>query len=164
MSTRAIIALQKGNHARYCFLHWDGDIVDRRLKEMLDVEIEDLYNKLSPVDTGKSLCLEHMYSGAEWEARREHCAKTHPEMTREQVSAVYLDQPTAYGPVPGDSSAYELPCGDYYSPVNSPAGCPDALGSCRAIPPYVEHVWHYNLDTRKITSFVMISGWKQEST
>ena len=114
MSTRSILALQKGRHVRYCFLHWDGDNHGQTLKDMLDSEIEELYNAMAPIDDGKYLFLDHLYPQSYWdgyidhelsewmdkrarEAKEKH---TEPNFDMEGFDAIWRKpQSTAYLPV-----------------------------------------------------------------
>ena len=103
MSTRSILALQKGNKVRYCFVHWDGGNHGQTLKEMLDSEIEDLFQKMSPVEDGLYIGLDHLHPKAYWEAyvkaNREDWAKR--GLPQKDFDLTYLrPQPTAYDPPP----------------------------------------------------------------
>ena len=160
MSTRSIIALQKGNRVRYCYVHFDGDRLGRRLKDMLDVEIEDLFNRLSPVDDGAEMLLEHLYSGSEWEARVDMYSREHPMVPREKVMENYTAQNSAYYPVQGDGPSDPSENGSYTTESKSPDTYLDALGVHFPDSP-VEYVWHYNLDTRKVTCFERDRDWKR---
>ena len=62
MSTRSVLALQKGNKVRYCFLHWDGDNHGQTLKHMLDSEIEELFEGMGAVEKGNFIYLDHLHS------------------------------------------------------------------------------------------------------
>lgn len=161
MSTRSIIALQKGNRVRYCFVHFDGNLMGRRLKEMLDTEIEDLFNRLSPLDDGADMWLDHLYSGSEWEARVDMYSREHPGVPREKVMEDYTAQNSAYGPVTDpDKPADPSTEGSYATESKSPETYVEALG-IHYPTFYIEYVWHYNLDTRKVTCFERDRDWKR---
>ena len=156
MSTRSILALQKGNHVRYLFVHWDGDNHGQTLKTMTDAEIEDLYGMLEPLDTaektGKGLQLEHLYSNSYWDG---YLAKQRENWEKEgrdpaQFADYYLKpQPTAHTPLP-DNYEREF-CGAIDTSKPSPETVYGAIGT---VPHWCcEYVWHYNLDTRTITCF-----------
>jgi len=177
MSTRSILALQKGRHVRYCFLHWDGDNHGQTLKDMLDSEIEELYNAMAPIDDGKYLFLEHLYPQAYWEkhidaeisdwmARRVREAKEknkEPNFDMEGFDAIYKrPQSTAYLPVVPEvpkgkkrKKKVELDpeeIGSYDTLATSPRCVRECLHGNREFD-WCEYVWHYNLDTRVITYF-----------
>jgi hypothetical protein len=160
MSTRSIIALQKGNRVRYCYVHSDGNLLGRRLKEMLDVEIEDLFNRLSPLDAGENLHLSHIYSGSEWEARVDMYSREHPEVPREKVMENYTAQNSAYYPLQDTKPADPSTEGSYTTESKSPDTHLEALG-IHFPEYYIEYVWHYNLDTRKVTCFERDRDWKR---
>ena len=160
MSTRSIIALQKGNRVRYCYVHSDGNLLGRRLKEMLDVEIEDLFNRLSPLDAGENLRLSHIYSGSEWEARVDMYSREHPMVPREKVMENYTAQNSAYYPLQDTKPADPSTEGSYTTESKSPETHLEALG-IHFPEYYIEYVWHYNLDTRKVTCFERDRDWKR---
>ena len=106
MSTRSILALQKGRHVRYCFLHWDGDNHGDTLKEMIDSEIEELYNAMAPIDDGKYLFLDHLHPQSYWdsyiEANRQDWIQKRKGKGKDLKSfeAIYMrPQSTAFLPV-----------------------------------------------------------------
>lgn len=175
MSTRSILVLQKGRHVRYCYLHYDGDNHGDTLKEMLDSEIEELYNAMAPIDDGKYLFLEHLYSQSYWDAyidahlkdwmdariREAKEKNQEPNFDMETFDAIYRrPQSTAYLPVvptipKGKKRKVILDpeeIGSYDTLATSPRCVRECLhgntefGGC-------EYVWHYNLDTRVITYF-----------
>lgn len=158
MSTRSILALQKGNRVRYCFIHWDGDSHGQTLKEMLDSEIEDLFNKMSPLDDGKGLYLSHIesesyhkgYIDGQWKDWQKRY-KGKKGGDRKSFENIYLNpQPTAYDPMPDDS---DPTCnGSFTTRKKSPGKWSDAIiGENLFVG--CEYIWHYNLDTRVITWF-----------
>jgi hypothetical protein len=158
MSTRSILALQKGNKVRYCFVHWDGGNHGQTLKEMLDSEIEDLFQKMSPVEDGLYIGLDHLHPKAYWEAyvkaNREDWVKR--GLPQKDFDLTYLrPQPTAYDPVVehqvGPLEHDTL--GAFTRESDEPPASPrEALGGNL---PFVtcEYLWFYNLDTRKLTMF-----------
>jgi hypothetical protein len=173
MSTRSILALQKGRRVRYCFLHWDGDKHGQTLKDMLDSEIEELYNAMAPIDDGKYLFLEHLYPQAYWEkhidealsdwmekrAREAKEKNTEPNFDMEGFDAIYTrPQSTAYLPViPTVPKGQKIELdpeeiGSYDTLATSPRSVRECLHGNREFD-CCEYVWHYNLDTRVITYF-----------
>jgi hypothetical protein len=163
MSTRSILALQKGRHVRYCFLHWDGDNHGQTLKEMLDSEIEELYNAMAPIDDGKYLYLDHLYPQAYWdgyiEAHRQDWLNKHDGGSLDDFEAIYMrPQSTAYLPViPTVKKGQKVELdpdeiGSYDTMTTSPRSVRECLNGHDAFS-WCEYVWHYNLDTRVITYF-----------
>ena len=162
MSTRSILALQKGRHVRYCFLHWDGDNHGQTLKDMLDSEIEELYNAMAPIDEGKYLYLDHLYPQSYWDAYLEYQKVDWSKRFGNRMKdfeAIYMrPQSTAYLPViPTVKRGQKVALnpeeiGSYDTDTTAPDCVTDALdgnsefGGC-------EYVWFYNLDTRVITYF-----------
>ena len=172
MSTRSILALQKGRHVRYCFLHWDGDNHGQTLKDMLDSEIEELYNAMAPIDDGKYLYLDHLYPQSYWDKHideaisdwmekrvREAKEKNkEPNFDMEGFDAIYKrPQSTAYLPVipnvkKGQIELDPEEIGSYDTLATSPRCVKECLHGNREFD-WCEYVWHYNLDTRVITYF-----------
>jgi hypothetical protein len=163
MSTRSILALQKGRHVRYCFLHWDGDNHGQTLKEMLDSEIEELYNAMAPIDDGKYIFLDHLYPQSYWdgyiEAHRQDWIKSYSDRSLTDFEAIYMrPQSTAYLPViptvPKGQKVELNPeeIGSYDTLATSPRCVKECLHGSREFD-WCEYVWHYNLDTRVITYF-----------
>lgn len=165
MSTRSILALQKGRHVRYCFLHWDGDNHGDTLKEMLDSEIEELYNAMAPIDDGKYLFLDHLYPQSYWdgyiEANRQDWIKKRKGKSKDlkNFEAIYMrPQSTAYLPViPTVKKGQKVELdpeeiGSYDTLATSPRCVRECLHGNREFD-CCEYVWHYNLDTRVITYF-----------
>lgn len=162
MSTRSILALQKGRHVRYCFLHWDGDNHGDTLKEMLDSEIEELYNAMAPIDDGKYLFLDHLYPKSYWdgyiEANRQDWIKRMGKDIKGFESVYMRPQSTAYLPViptVEKGQTIELDpeeIGSYDTLATSPRSVRECLHGNREFD-WCEYVWHYNLDTRVITYF-----------
>ena len=165
MSTRSILALQKGRHVRYCFLHWDGDNHGQTLKEMLDSEIEELYNAMAPIDDGKYLFLDHLYPQSYWdgyiEANRQDWIKKRKGKSKDLKNFEYIymrPQSTAYLPViptvPKGQKVELNPeeIGSYDTLATSPRCVRECLHGNREFD-WCEYVWHYNLDTRVITYF-----------
>ena len=161
MSTRSILALQKGNRVRYCFLHWDGDNHGQTLKEMLDSEIEDLFNKMAPLDDGKYLYLDHLYPQSYWEpyiaSQWADWQKCYPKGDHDRKGFEHIQmnpQPTAYSPVHRDTASLDpTECGSFTTRrKGEPKTFKEVLNGTY---PFVccEYVWFYNLDTRKITWF-----------
>ena len=163
MSTRSILALQKGRHVRYCFLHWDGDNHGQTLKEMLDSEIEELYNAMAPIDDGKYLFLDHLYPKSYWdgyiEANRQDWIKKRKGKSKDlkNFEAIYMrPQSTAYLPViPTVKKGQKVELdpeeiGSYDTLATSPRCVRECLHGNREFD-WCEYVWHYNLDTRVIT-------------
>ena len=165
MSTRSILALQKGRHVRYCFLHWDGDNHGQTLKDMLDSEIEELYNAMAPIDDGKYLYLDHLYPQAYWdgyiEANRQDWIKKRLGKGKDLkgFEAIYMrPQSTAFLPVvPTAPKGQKVELdpeeiGSYDTLATSPRCVRECLHGNREFD-WCEYVWHYNLDTRVITYF-----------
>lgn len=165
MSTRSILALQKGRHVRYCFLHWDGDNHGQTLKDMLDSEIEELYNAMAPIDDGKYLFLDHLYPQSYWdsyiEANRQDWIKKRKGKSKDLKNFEYIykrPQSTAYLPVVPEvpkGKKIELDpeeIGSYDTLATSPRSVKECLHGNREFD-WCEYVWHYNLDTRVITYF-----------
>ena len=165
MSTRSILALQKGRHVRYCFLHWDGDNHGQTLKEMLDSEIEELYNAMAPIDDGKYLFLDHLYPQSYWdgyiEANRQDWIKKRKGKSKDLKNFEYIymrPQSTAFLPVVPEvpkGQKVELDpeeIGSYDTLATSPRCVKECLHGNREFD-WCEYVWHYNLDTRVITYF-----------
>ena len=165
MSTRSILALQKGRHVRYCFLHWDGDNHGQTLKEMLDSEIEELYNAMAPIDDGKYLFLDHLYPQSYWdgyiEANRQDWIKKRKGKSKDlkNFEFIYMrPQSTAYLPViPTVKKGQKVELdpeeiGSYDTLATSPRCVRECLHGNREFD-WCEYVWHYNLDTRVITYF-----------
>lgn len=165
MSTRSILALQKGRHVRYCFLHWDGDNHGQTLKEMLDAEIEELYNAMAPIDDGKYLFLDHLYPQSYWdgyiEANRQDWIKKRKGKSKDLKNFEYIymrPQSTAFLPVVPEvpkGQKVELDpeeIGSYDTLATSPRCVKECLHGNREFD-WCEYVWHYNLDTRVITYF-----------
>ena len=163
MSTRSILALQKGRHVRYCFLHWDGDNHGQTLKDMLDSEIEELYNAMAPIDDGKYLYLDHLHPQSYWdgyiEAHRQDWLKRHDGEGLDGFDAIYMrPQSTAYLPVVPTVDKGEKveidpgEIGSYDTLTTSPCCVRECLHGNREFG-WCEYVWHYNLDTRVITYF-----------
>ena len=163
MSTRSILALQKGRHVRYCFLHWDGDNHGQTLKDMLDSEIEELYNAMAPIDDGKYLYLDHLHPQSYWdgyiEANRQAWLKQHDGEGLDGFDAIYMrPQSTAYLPVVPTVDKGEKveidpgEIGSYDTLATSPRSVSECLHGNREFG-CCEYVWHYNLDTRVITYF-----------
>lgn len=165
MSTRSILALQKGRHVRYCFLHWDGDNHGQTLKEMLDSEIEELYNAMAPIDDGKYLFLDHLYPQSYWdgyiEANRQDWIKKRKGKSKDlkNFEFIYMrPQSTAFLPVvPTVKKGQKVELdpeeiGSYDTLATSPRCVRECLHGNREFD-WCEYVWHYNLDTRVITYF-----------
>ena len=165
MSTRSILALQKGRHVRYCFLHWDGDNHGQTLKDMLDSEIEELYNAMAPIDDGKYLYLDHLYPQSYWdgyiEAHRQDWLNERKGKSKDlkNFEFIYMrPQSTAYLPVVPEvpkGQKVELDpeeIGSYDTLATSPRCVRECLHGNREFD-WCEYVWHYNLDTRVITYF-----------
>lgn len=165
MSTRSILALQKGRHVRYCFLHWDGDNHGQTLKEMLDSEIEALYNAMAPIDDGKYLFLDHLYPQSYWdgyiEANRQDWIKKRKGKSKDlkNFEFIYMrPQSTAFLPVvPTVKKGQKVELdpeeiGSYDTLATSPRCVRECLHGNREFD-WCEYVWHYNLDTRVITYF-----------
>lgn len=165
MSTRSILALQKGRHVRYCFLHWDGDNHGQTLKEMLDSEIEELYNAMAPIDDGKYLFLDHLYPQSYWdgyiEANRQDWIKKRKGKSKDlkNFEFIYMrPQSTAFLPVvPTVKKGQKVELdpeeiGSYDTLATSPRCLRECLHGNREFD-CCEYVWHYNLDTRVITYF-----------
>ena len=165
MSTRSILALQKGRHVRYCFLHWDGDNHGQTLKDMLDSEIEELYNAMAPIDDGKYLFLDHLYPQSYWdgyiEANRQDWIKKRKGKSKDLKNFEYIymrPQSTAFLPVVPEvpkGQKVELDpeeIGSYDTLATSPRCVKECLHGNREFD-WCEYVWHYNLDTRVITYF-----------
>lgn len=165
MSTRSILALQKGRHVRYCFLHWDGDNHGQTLKDMLDSEIEELYNAMAPIDDGKYLFLDHLYPQSDWdgyiEANRKDWLNKRKGKSKDLkgFESIYMrPQSTAYLPVVPEvpkGQKIELDpeeIGSYDTLATSPRCVRECLHGNREFD-WCEYVWHYNLDTRVITYF-----------
>jgi hypothetical protein len=165
MSTRSILALQKGRHVRYCFLHWDGDNHGQTLKDMLDSEIEELYNAMAPIDDGKYLFLDHLYPQSYWdgyiEANRQDWIKKRKGKSKDlkNFEFIYMrPQSTAYLPViPTVKKGQKVELdpeeiGSYDTLATSPRSVKECLHGNREFD-WCEYVWHYNLDTRVITYF-----------
>lgn len=165
MSTRSILALQKGNHVRYCFLHWDGDNHGRTLKEMLDTEIDDLYNKMSPLDEGTYVYLSHLYPQSYWESYIEAQKKSWKKRFKNMkgFKECYMSpQDTAYDPMPDHSAEMNpVECGAYDTKRKFPKTVKAALNGTY---PFwcCEYVWFYNLDTKTITFFSSNNKWKMK--
>jgi len=163
MSTRSILALQKGRHVRYCFLHWDGDNHGDTLKDMLDSEIEELYNAMDPIEDGKYLFLDHLYPRSYWdayiEANRQAWLKKHEGKDLKGFESIYMrPQSTAFLPViPTVENGRKVELdpeelGSYDTLATSPRSVRECLHGNREFD-WCEYVWHYNLDTRVITYF-----------
>ena len=177
MSTRSILALQKGRHVRYCYLHWDGDNHGDTLKEMLDSEIEELFYAMAPIDDGQYLYLEHLYSQSYWDAYLDsHLAdwmedrvrdakeqNKEPDFDIDGFEAIYKrPQSTAYLPVlpklPKGQKRWKAEdldpaeIGSYDTLATSPRCVRECLHGNTEFGG-CEYVWHYNLDTRVITYF-----------
>ena len=161
MSTRSILALQKGRHVRYCFLHWDGDNHGDTLKEMIDNEIEELYNAMAPIDDGQYLFLDHLHPQAYWDgyidANRQRWLKDHKDL--KDFESIYMrPQSTAFLPVmPTVKKGQKVELdpeeiGSYDTLATSPRSVRECLHGNREFD-WCEYVWHYNLDTRVITYF-----------
>jgi hypothetical protein len=172
MSTRSILALQKGRRVRYCFLHWDGDNHGQTLKDMLDSEIEELYNAMAPIDEGNYLYLEHLYSQSYWdgyiEALKANWLKRFPNRPTDFEDIYMRPQPTAYLPVipqvkKGDKPIALDPTeiGSYDTDRTAPTSVKEALNGHREFD-FCEYVWFYNLDTRVITCFTDHKNWNWE--
>lgn len=166
MSTRSILALQKGKRIRYCFLHWDGANHGATLKEMTDAELQDLFDKMAPLDDNKTIYLSHLYSKAYWdtwiEYKRKIYEKEHPkamktkagrEKVQKEFESLYLDpQPTAYDPIVEGGRCDRTECGSFLtnkadmSTYTDVTGGYDHFFAC-------EYIWHINLDTNLITYF-----------
>lgn len=159
MSTRSILALQKGRHVRYCFLHWDGDKHGQTLKDMLDSEIEELYNAMAPIDDGKYLFLDHLYPQSYWDSYIEANRQDWIKRRLKGFEAIYMrPQSTAYLPViPTVKKGQKVvldpeEIGSYDTLAASPRCVRECLHGNREFD-WCEYVWHYNLDTRVITYF-----------
>ena len=159
MSTRSILALQKGRHVRYCFLHWDGDKHGQTLKDMLDSEIEELYNAMAPIDDGKYLFLDHLYPQSYWDSYIEANRQDWIKRRLKGFEAIYMrPQSTAYLPViPTVKKGQKVvldpeEIGSYDTLATSPRCVRECLHGNREFD-WCEYVWHYNLDTRVITYF-----------
>lgn len=159
MSTRSILALQKGRHVRYCFLHWDGDNHGQTLKDMLDSEIEELYNAMAPIDDGKYLFLDHLYPQSYWDSYIEANRQDWIKKRLKGFEAIYMrPQSTAYLPViPTVKKSQKVvldpeEIGSYDTLATSPRCVRECLHGNREFD-WCEYVWHYNLDTRVITYF-----------
>ena len=155
MSTRSILALQKGNKIRYCSVHWDGDLLGQELRYMTDAEIEDLYSKLAPLDDGHGLRLSFLENQAGWEARLARSwaeyQKSYPDDTRRDFEAIYMDpQPTAHDPI--KSEYYLCECATHIVLKASPDRWEDIVAN-DSMYCGVEWIWHYNLETRMMTWF-----------
>ena len=166
MSTRSILALQKGRRIRYCFVHWDGDHHGTHLKNMTDAEIQDLFDKMAPLDENKTVYLDHMVSKAYWDTKIEYqrkiYEKEHPksmkteagrEKVQKEFAHYYLEpQPSAYDPIVEGCPCDRSECGSFLtnkadmSTYKDVTGGHDHFFAC-------EYVWHLNLDTNLITYF-----------
>ena len=165
MSTRSILALQKGRHVRYCFLHWDGDNHGQTLKDMLDSEIEELYNAMAPIDDGKYLFLDHLYPQAYWE---KHIDEAISDWMASRVREAKEKNKEPNFDMEGFDAIYKRPQSTAYLPVvptvkkgQKVVLDPEEIGSYDTLATsprnrefdWCEYVWHYNLDTRVITYF-----------
>lgn len=181
MSTRSILALQKGNKVRYCFLHWDGDNHGQTLKEMLDSEIEDLFNKLEPVERGCDVHLSHLYSKSYWDEKlraekidwKNRGNKLTGKGLKDFESIFMRPQSTAYDPIviepkkDKDGNVIEKldldasEQGFYTTTRKSPNTVKQAMGGVYPFN-WCEYVWFYNLDTYTITWFHDKKDWKKQ--
>lgn len=166
MSTRSILALQKGQRIRYCFLHWDGANHGATLKEMTDTELQDLFDKMAPLDNNKSIYLSHLYTKAYWDTwidyKRKIYEKENPkrmktakgrEKVAKEFESLYLDpQPTAYDPIVEGGQCDRTECGSHITKKADMSTVQDVTGGFN---PFFacEYVWHINLDTNLITYF-----------
>jgi hypothetical protein len=166
MSTRSILALQKGKRIRYCFLHWDGDKHGATLKEMTDAELQDLFDKMAPLDDNKPIYLDHLYTKAYWDTEIDYDrriyekesaklmkTKAGKEKVQKEFASIYLNpQPTAYDPVLDDTKCDRTECGSHITKKADMSTIQDVTGGFY---PFFacEYVWHINLDTNIITYF-----------
>ena len=173
MSTRSILALQKGNKVRYCFLHWDGDNHGQTLKEMLDSEIEELFNAMAPIEDGDYVYLDHLHSKSYWdsyiEANRTDWVNRKGNKSMADFEKIYCrPQPSAYLPVviSGKKAKEANPdfeldpseVGAYTTKRKAPKTVNEALNGHTEFMG-CEYVWFYNLDTRVITCFTDHHKW-----
>lgn len=166
MSTRSILALQKGKRIRYCFLHWDGDSHGVTLKEMTDAELQDLFDKMAPLDDGKYLYLDHLYTKAYWDTKIDYQrriyekenaklmkTKAGKEKVQKDFEHIYLKpQPTAYDPIQEDAMIDRTECGSHITKKADMSTIQDVTGGFNHFFA-CEYVWHINLDTNLITYF-----------
>lgn len=178
MSTRSILALQKGNKVRYCFLHWDGDNHGKTLKEMLDSEIEELFEGMGAVENGSYIMLDHLHSKSYWDgyidAQRIDWKNSYPGRPMKEFEQIYIgSQKSGYMPIvvepkkntdgkviePIERDPNEL--GFYETKSKAPKTVKAALNGHY---PFMccEYVWFYNLDTRVITWFHDDEKWQQK--
>lgn len=178
MSTRSILALQKGNKVRYCFLHWDGDNHGKTLKEMLDSEIEELFEGMGAVENGNYIMLDHLHSKSYWdgyiEAQRIDWKNSYPGRPMKEFEKIYIgSQKSGYMPIvvepkkDNDGKVIEPieldpnEVGFYETKTKAPKTVKAALNGHY---PFMccEYVWFYNLDTKVITWFHDDEKWQQK--
>lgn len=176
MSTRSILALQKGKRIRYCFLHWDGANHGTTLKEMTDAELQDLFDKMAPLDDDKSIYLSHLYSKAYWDTKTDYDRRIYEKENakamktakgREKVAkdfeSIYLyPQPTAYDPIVEGGRCDRTECGSHITKKADMSTVQDVTGGFY---PFFacEYVWHINLDTNLITYFPVGKGVRKST-
>ena len=163
MSTRSILALQKGNRVRYCSVHWDGDNHGKTLRTMSDAEIEDLFNKMAPLDWGKKVYIEHLYNTPYWYTYMASVANR--GVDQDTISSVYLGfAPTPYDPIPAKNENFGPDeCGSFETTSSFDQQKPteeDPEEAARTVKellnghtPGHDRVWYYNLDTTKLIFF-----------
>ena len=177
MSTRSILAIQKGNKVRYCFIHWDGDNHGQTLKEMLDSEIEEMFERMGAVEKGNYIYLDHLHSKSYWdgyiEAQRIDWQFSYPGRDMKEFERIYVGvQKSGYMPVviepkkDKDGNVIEKldldpdELGFYETTSKAPKNITAALNGNY---PFTccEYVWFYNIDTKIITWFHDDDNWKK---
>lgn len=177
MSTRSVLAVQKGNKVRYCFLHWDGDHHGQTLKEMLDSEIEEMFEGMGAVENGNYIYLDHLHSKSYWdgyiEAQRIDWKHSYPGRDMKEFEKIFVgSQKSGYMPVviepkkDKDGNVIEQleldpsEVGFYETKSKAPRTVKVALNGQY---PFTccEYVWFYNIDTRVITWFHDDDMWKK---
>lgn len=163
MSTRSILALQKGNRVRYCYVHWDGDNHGKTLRTMSDAEIEDLFNKMAPLDEGKKVYLEHLYNTPYWYTYMASVANR--GVDQDTISRVYMGiASTPYDPLPAKNESFGPDeCGSFETTSSFDQQKPtedepeEAARTVKELlngnTPGHDRVWYYNLDTAKLIFF-----------